>query len=61
MIKWVINNYQLGSKLHMTPTDKIVSQKRLDKSHTEIIYDGLTDNQKAFIQKIFAGRKGVEI
>lgn len=61
MIKWVINNYQLGSKLHMTPTDKIVSQKRLDKSHTEIIYDGLTDNQKAFIQKIFAGRKGVEM
>lgn len=60
MIKWIINNYQLGSKLHMTPTDKIISQKRLDKSHTEIVYDGLTDNQKAFIQKLFA-RKGIEV
>lgn len=60
MIKWIINNYQLGSKLHMTPIDKIVSQKRLDKSHTEVVYDGLTDNQKAFIQKVFA-RKGIEV
>lgn len=60
MIKFIINNYQLGSKLHMTPTDKIISQKRLDKSHTEIVYDKLTENERSFCEKVLS-KKGVII
>lgn len=37
--KFIVNNYTLGAKVKSTPTDKIISQKRIDKSHTEIIYE----------------------
>ena len=38
-VKFVVTNYTLGSRVRSTPTDKIVEQNRIDKSHTEIIYD----------------------
>lgn len=57
-IKFIINNYQLGGKLYITPTDKIISQNRLDKSHTEIIYDGLTENERSFCEKVLSRREG---
>ena len=59
-IKFIINNYQLGGKLYMTPVDKIISQNKLYKSHTEIIYDGLTENEINFCKKVLS-KKGVII
>lgn len=59
-IKFIINNYQLGGKLYMTPVDKIISQNKLDKSHTEIIYDRLTENEINFCKKVLS-KKGVII
>lgn len=57
-IKFVVNNYQLGTKIKSTPVDKIVLQNRLDKHHTEVIYDELTENEKNFCEKVLS-RRGV--
>lgn len=52
-VKFVVNNYILGSRVKSTPTDKIVEQNRIDKSHTEIIYD-LSEREIAFCEKVLA-------
>lgn len=59
-VKFVVNNYQLGAKIKSTPVDKIVLQNRLDKYHTEIIYNELTENEKNFCEKVLS-KKGVII
>lgn len=59
-IKFIINNYQLGGKLYMTPVDKIISQNRLNKNHIEIIYDELTENERSFCEKVLS-KKGIII
>lgn len=59
-VKFVVNNYQLGAKIKSTPVDKIVLQNRLDKYHTEVIYDELTENEKNFCEKVLS-RRGVII
>lgn len=38
-VKFIVNNYTLGAKVKSTPTDKIVSQEQIDKTHTELVYD----------------------
>lgn len=38
-VKFIINNYTLGVKVKSTPIDKIISQERIDKTHTELVYD----------------------
>ena len=53
-VKYIINNYVLGSKLRMTPTHKIISQCRIDKSHTEIVYDNLSERENQFIEKVLS-------
>lgn len=52
-VKFVVNNYIPGSRVKSTPTDKIVEQNRIDKSHTEIIYD-LSEREIAFCEKVLA-------
>lgn len=59
-VKFVVNNYQLGAKIKSTPVDKIVLQNRLDRYHTEVIYDELSDNEKKFCEKVLS-RQGVII
>lgn len=56
-VKFVVNNYTLGAKVKSTPTDKIVSQKRIDKTHTEIVYD-INESEKNFCEKVLAKKKG---
>ena len=51
-VKYIINNYVLGVKLKTTPVHKIVKQERIDKSHTEIIYDDISEREKQFIEKV---------
>lgn len=52
-VKFTVNNYMLGAKVKSTPTDKIVSQERIDKAHTEIVYE-ITDREKQFCEKVLA-------
>ena len=55
-VKFTVNNYMLGAKVKSTPTNKIVSQERIDKAHTEIVYE-INDREKQFCEKVLA-KKG---
>ena len=55
-VKFTVNNYMLGAKVKSTPTDKIISQERIDKTHTEIVYE-ITDREIQFCEKVLA-KKG---
>jgi len=52
-VMYTINNYQLGSRMRMTPVDKIVEKQRIDKSHTKVVYE-ITEREKQFIDKYYA-------
>lgn len=56
-VRFVVNNYTLGAKVRSTPTDKILSQNRIDTKHTEIVYD-IDEKEKEFCEKVLA-KKGV--
>lgn len=56
-VRFVVNNYTLGAKVRSTPTDKIVSQNRIDTKHTEIVCD-IDEKEKEFCEKVLA-KKGV--
>jgi hypothetical protein len=53
-VLYVVNNYQLGGKVKTTPTDKIISQNRIDKTHTEIIYEFESIKQKEFCDRVLS-------
>ena len=55
-VRFVVNNYTLGAKVRSTQTDKIVSQKRIDPKHMEIVYE-INDREKQFCEKVLA-KKG---
>lgn len=55
-VRFVINNYTLGAKVKSTPTDKIVSQNRIDPKYTEIVCE-INDREKQFCEKVLA-KKG---
>lgn len=55
-VRFTVNNYTLGAKVRSTPTGKIVSQKRIDKTHTEIVYE-INDREKQFCEKCLS-KKG---
>lgn len=52
-VRYTINNYQLGSRMRMTPVDKIVEKKRVDKSHIQVTYE-INEREKQFIDKCYA-------
>ena len=58
-VKFVVNNYILGSRVRSTPTDEIVEQNRIDKSHTGIVYD-LSEQEIAFCERVLA-RRGIRL
>ena len=58
-VRFTVNNYTLGAKVRSTPTDKIVSQKRIDKTHTEIVYE-INNNEKQFCERVLA-KKGERV
>ena len=55
-VRFIVNNYTLGAKVKSTPTDKIVSQNRIDTKHTEIVYE-INDREREFCEKVLA-KKG---
>lgn len=56
-VKYVINNYILGSYFRCCPTDKVIKKERIDRYHTEVVFD-INKYQKEFCDKSLA-RKGV--
>lgn len=50
-VMYIINNYQLGSRMRMTPVDKIVEKQRVDKSHTQVIYE-INDREKTIHRQV---------
>ena len=55
----IINNYQLGAKLKITPKHKITNQERIDKSHILIRYSDITENELKLIEKVFAKKANI--
>lgn len=55
-VSYTVNNYQLGAKVNVALVNdsKILSQKRIDKSHTEIVYYFSSVKQKEFCDKVLS-------
>lgn len=60
-IKYILNNYQVGTMLRMTPTHKIVVNKRIDRSHTIIIYANLLPSELALCKRCYGNKKYEEL
>lgn len=56
-IKYIVNNYMLGVKVRSTQTEKIISQKRMDKNKTELVYDFINMEEKEFCDRVLS-KKG---
>lgn len=50
----IINNYQKGGKLFMTPTHKIVEETILEKNRIKIVYEDLTRSEIQLVEKCLA-------
>ena len=53
-VLYTVNNYILGAKVKSTTTDKIISQNRLNRMYTEIIYQFDSQKQKECCDKILS-------
>lgn len=53
-VLYTVNNYMLSAKVKSTQTDKIISQNRIDKTHTDIVYQFENIRQKECCDKILA-------
>ena len=53
-VQFTVNNYILGSKVKTTPTHKIIEQNRIDKSHTVVVYDEISERELQFIEKVLS-------
>lgn len=60
-VLYTVNNYQLGAKVNIGLTNdcRILSQKRIDKSHTEIVYYIDSMKQKEFRDKVLSKRGNI--
>ena len=56
-IQYTINNYQLGAMLPKCPTNKIHAQKRMDESHTLVVFYDIDVGEKAYMDK-YLGQSG---
>lgn len=59
-IKYIVNNYMLGAKVRSTQTEKIISQKKIDKNKTELVYDFINMKEKEFCDRVLS-KKGIVI
>jgi hypothetical protein len=53
-VQFTVNNYTLGAKVKTTPTHKIVEKNRIDKTHTVIVYDEISERELQFIEKVLS-------
>ena len=59
-IKYIVNNYMLGAKVRSTQTEKIISQNRIDKNKTKLVYDFINMKDNEFCDKVLS-KKGIVI
>jgi hypothetical protein len=50
----------MGAKYRSSPKDKVVLQERIDKNHTKVVYLLDSENEKNFLDKLFAKKGLVE-
>lgn len=60
-VKYVFNNYMIGSTFKNSKTENVISQKRIDPYHTEVVYKfendkQLSANNKALYGPYYKGR-----
>lgn len=48
----ILNNYQIGSYAHRVLELKIVNETRLDKSHTQVVWDNLSKSEFDLLKKV---------
>lgn len=56
-----VNNYQLGAIVKSTPTHKITSKTRIDRYHTVIIYNDITENEYDLLCRLMGNPKKVKV
>ena len=56
LVEYCINNYTLGAKLRMCPTETITEQTRLNGKQTRVVFSLSSVSQFQFINKVFAKR-----
>ena len=59
-IKYIVNNYMLGAKVRSTQTEKIISQNRIGRNKTELVYDFINLKEKEFCDRVLS-KKGMMI
>ena len=52
----IINNYQKGAMLKITPVDRIILQEQIDRSHHRVVYELENDRQREFVEKVLSRR-----
>lgn len=57
-VTYILNNYTIGARLRMAPTHKIASQERMDRNHTQVVFELDSMREKEFCDKVFA-KKGL--
>ena len=57
--KAVLNNYQIGSYPKQCLSQKIVSEKRLDQYHTEVIWE-LNDSDYRILVRALGGESRIK-
>ena len=58
-VRFVINNYQKGAIVRMTPTHKLFYMTQLDRNHHELIYVDLTEREIQLCEKAFGKKREI--
>lgn len=56
----VLNNYQLGSYSHRCLSDSIMSETRLDRFHTKVVWELANESQIELLQRALGKRLSKE-
>ena len=46
----IVNNYQLGTKVKLTPTEKLIMKHKIDRNHIRLVYKEITEKEKENIE-----------
>lgn len=57
----ILNNYQMGSYTHRVLEAKIVNENRLDKSHTQVVWDNLSKSDFDLLKRLIRNIKEIKL
>lgn len=55
----VLNNYQIGSYCHNILSQKIIKEERVDRYHTQVVWDNLTISDFNLLKRVIRNIKEV--